>query len=108
MPSIALRFALKSDWRWIMLKMWVLERTTVADHPTDLKKQILTPCNDHQDFTMQFHCVVFNNKALIHLPMTVFIAVLHPNYQNLQKVGLDIVLFNRNVLGHAGHTRCKN
>ena len=28
--------------------------------------------------------------------------------QNLQNVGNDIVIFNGNVLGHAGHTWCKN
>ena len=39
--------------------------------------------------------------------MTAF-TVCHPNYQNLQKVGYDIVIFNGNVLGHAWHTWCKN
>ena len=33
--------------------------------------------------------------------MTAFTAVCHPNYQNLQKVRYDIVIFNGNVLGHA-------
>ena len=33
---------------------------------------------------------------------------LPSNYQNLQKVGYDIVVFNGNVLGHAWHTWCKN
>ena len=40
--------------------------------------------------------------------MTAFTAVCHPNYQYLQKVGYDIVIFNCNVLGHAWHTWCKN
>ena len=31
------------------------------------------------------------------LPMTAFTAVCHPNYQNLQKVGYDTVIFNGNV-----------
>ena len=31
-----------------------------------------------------------------------------PNYQNLQKVGDDIVILNGKVLGHAWHTWCKN
>ena len=31
--------------------------------------------------------------------MTAFTAVCHPNYQNLQKGGYDIVIFNDNVLG---------
>ena len=30
------------------------------------------------------------------------------NYQNLQKVGYDIVVFNGNMLGHAWNTWCKN
>ena len=33
---------------------------------------------------------------------------LPSNYQNLPKVGYDIVVFNGNVLGHAWHTWCKN
>ena len=42
--------------------------------------------------------------------MTAFTAVCYPNYQNLQKVGYDIVIFSGNVLGHAAHawhTWCK-
>ena len=38
------------------------------------------------------------------LPMTGFTAVFHPNYQNLQKVGHDIVIFSGNVLGRAWQT----
>ena len=33
--------------------------------------------------------------------MTAFTASLPSNYQHLQKVGYDIVVFNGNVLGHA-------
>ena len=33
---------------------------------------------------------------------------LPSNYQNLQKVGYDIVVFNCNMLAHAWHTWCKN
>ena len=33
---------------------------------------------------------------------------LPSNYQNLQKVGYDIVVFNGNVLSHAWHTWCEN
>ena len=34
-------------------------------------------------------------------------AVCHPTYQNLQKLGYDIVIFNGNVLGYAWHIWCK-
>ena len=58
---------------------------------------------------MQFQCFMFINKAFIHpnYRLTAFTAVCHPNYQNLQKVGYDIVIFNGNVLGHAWHTWCR-
>ena len=53
---------------------------------------------------MHFQCVMFNNMTLIHSMAAIITAVFHPNYQNLQKVEYDIVLFNGNVLGHAWHT----
>ena len=64
--SIAVSFVLKSEVD--MLKMWVHKRIRAENNPTNhYQKQILITCNDHPSFWMQFQCVMFNNKALIHL-----------------------------------------
>ena len=58
---------------------------------------------------LQFQCVMFNNKARIHLNYQ----CQHlqrssiPTIPKLAKKGHDIVIFNGNVLGHALHTWCK-
>ena len=46
--SISVRFALKLEVD--MLKMWVHERTTAENNPTNHYQLILIPCNDHQNF----------------------------------------------------------
>ena len=65
-PSLS---ALSWNQRWIiMLKMCVHKRTRAENNPTNhYQKQILITCNDHPNFWMQFQCVMFNNKTLIHL-----------------------------------------
>ena len=52
-------------------------------------------------FLMTRHSPVWITNDSIHCS-------LPSNYQNLQKVGYDIVVFNGNVLSHAWHTWCKN
>ena len=72
--------------------------------------QILITCNDYPKFQNAISVCHVNNKALNHpseLPKTAFTAVFQPNYENLQKMGHDIVIFSGNVLGHAWQTWCK-
>ena len=52
-------------------------------------------------FLMTWHSPVCITNDSVHCS-------LPSNYQNLQKVGYDIVVFNRNVFGHAWDTWCKN
>ena len=67
-------------------------------------------CNFSVSCLLTRHSSIWISNDGIHpseFPMTAFTAVCHPNYQNLQKVGYDIVIFNGNVLGHSWHTWCK-
>ena len=57
--------------------------------------------NSSMSFLMTRHSPVWITNDSIHCS-------LPSNYQNLQKVGYDIVVLNGNVLGHAWHTWCKN
>ena len=62
-----------------------------------------------QTFKMQFQCVMWitRHSSIWIAKKTAFTAVFQPNYENLQKVGHDIVIFSGNVLGHAWQTWCK-
>ena len=58
-------------------------------------------CNFSMSFLITRHSPIWITNDSIHCS-------LPSNYQNLQKVGYDIVVFNSNVLGHAWHTWCKH
>ena len=106
--SIAVRFALKSEVD--MLKMWVHERPCTAENnPTNhyqtkfwylamITKTV--KCNFSVSCFITSHSSIWITNDCIHCSLA-------SQYQNWQKVGYDIVIFNGNVLGHAWHTWCK-